>query len=118
MGLGFFPRQKDFSRSHPSILEGASHAEVIWNIIFRYVLPRLIDSIRLQIGPSIVYLIAAEMLVADVGFGYRIRLQYKLLNMAVVYPYLVILAAFGFMMDIALNQMQKRMCSWYIKETK
>ncbi len=46
-----------------------------------------------------VYLIAAEMVVGDVGFGYRIRLQSKLLNMSVVYPYLAMLAAFGFGMD-------------------
>lgn len=97
---------------------GASNAEVIWNIIFRYVLPRLIDAVRLQIGPAIVYLIAAEMLVADVGFGYRFRLQFKLVNMAVIYPYLVILAAFGFLVDFALTRAQKRMCPWYIKETK
>ena len=38
-------------------------------------------------------IVAAEMLVGDVGFGYRIRLQSKLLNMSVVYPYLALLAA-------------------------
>jgi ABC-type nitrate/sulfonate/bicarbonate transport system permease component len=94
---------------------GASHLEVIWNVLFRYVFPRLLDAIRLQIGPAMVYLIAAEMVIADVGFGYRIRLQSKLLNMAVVYPYLVILAAFGFLMDFMLTQAQRRMCPWYAK---
>jgi len=52
---------------------GASHVEVIWNIITRAVLPKLIDAVRLQIGPAMVYLIAAEMVVGDAGFGYRIR---------------------------------------------
>jgi len=92
---------------------GASHMEVIWAVIFRYVFPKLIDAVRLVIGPAIVFLIAAEMLVGDVGFGYRIRLQSKLLNMNVVYPYLALLAAFGFGMDYALKLLQKKLCPWY-----
>lgn len=92
---------------------GASHMEVICTIILRYVLPKLIDAVRLVIGPAMVFLIAAEMLVGDVGFGYRIRLQQKLLNMNVVYPYLVVLAAFGFGMDSILRQMQRKLCPWY-----
>jgi NitT/TauT family transport system permease protein len=92
---------------------GASHLEVIWAVIFRHVLPKLIDAIRLVIGPAMVFLIAAEMLVGDVGFGYRIRLQSKLLNMNVVYPYLAALAGFGFLMDFTLKQLQRKLCPWY-----
>jgi NitT/TauT family transport system permease protein len=92
---------------------GASHMEVIWTVIFRYVFPKLIDALRLVIGPAMVFLIAAEMLVGDVGFGYRIRLQSKLLNMNVVYPYLAMLAGFGFAMDYALRLLQRKCCPWY-----
>jgi NitT/TauT family transport system permease protein len=92
---------------------GASHLEVIGSAICRYVLPRLIDAVRLCIGPAMVFLIAAEMLVGDVGFGYRIRLQSKLLNMSVVYPYLALLAAFGFGMDYALSWLRRTWCPWY-----
>ncbi len=92
---------------------GASHLEVVWTIIFRQVLPKFIDAVRLSIGPAMVYLIAAEMVVGDVGFGYRIRLQSKLTNMSVVYPYLALLAAFGFGMDSLLRLLQRKLCPWY-----
>lgn len=92
---------------------GASHAEVIWTIIFRQVFPKLLAAIQLVIGPAMVYLIAAEMVVGDVGFGYRIRLQSKLLNMSVVYPYLAMLAAFGFGMAYSLSFIQRKLCPWY-----
>lgn len=92
---------------------GASHLEVIVAVIFRHILPKLIDAVRLVIGPAMVFLIAAEMLVGDVGFGYRIRLQSKLLNMNVVYPYLALLAAFGFSMDFGLKWLQTKCCPWY-----
>ncbi len=98
---------------HKAYTLGASHMEVVWSIVFRQVLPRFIDTIRLAIGPAMVYLIAAEMVVGDVGFGYRIRLQSKLLNMSVVYPYLAILAAFGFGMDFLLRRAQRRFFPWF-----
>jgi NitT/TauT family transport system permease protein len=93
---------------------GASNAEVIWNIIVRHALPSIIDTVRLQIGPAMVYLIAAEMVVGDVGFGYRIKIQSRLLNMNVVYPYLCLLASIGFGMDSALKLLQRRLCPWYV----
>lgn len=92
---------------------GASHLEVIWTIMFRHVLPKLIDAVRLALGPAMVYLIAAEMLLGDVGLGYRIRLQARLNNMDVVYPYIVLLAAFGFLMDYGLRFVQRKLCPWY-----
>lgn len=103
-----FPEELQFK----SYTLGASHAEVIFSIIVRQVLPKLLDSLRLSIGPALVYLIAAEMVLGDVGFGYRIRLQSKLLNMDVVYPYLALLALFGFMMNNLLRQAQRKLCPW------
>lgn len=91
---------------------GASHLEVVVKVIFYYVLPNIIDSIRLQIGPAMVYLIAAEMLCADEGMGFRIRLQSRLQYMDVVYPYLACLACFGFGMDFVLNRTKKAICRW------
>ena len=92
---------------------GASQVEIIWNVIVRHILPQLIDAVRLQIGPAMVYLIAAEMLVGDVGFGFRIRLQQKKLDMSVVYFYLALLAMFGFAMDYLLKTIQRFVCPWF-----
>ena len=95
---------------------GASPMEILWNVILRHILPKMLDAIRLQIGPAMVYLIAAEMVVGDVGFGYRIRLQSRLLNMSVVYPYLVLLAGAGFGLDYTLRFLQRTICPWYAGE--
>lgn len=91
---------------------GASHQEVIWEVIFPSILPKILDAIRMSIGPAMVYLIAAEMLVGDEGFGYRIRLVQKRLEMQVVYPYLVLLAAFGFSMDGGVRLLKSWLCPW------
>lgn len=97
---------------------GASHFDVIRNVIYKHILPKLIDSVRLQIGPAMVFLIAAEMVVGHVGFGYRIRLQSRLLNMNVVYPYLVILALFGYIMDYGLRFFLSKICPWYAVQSR
>ena len=92
---------------------GASQFECIWNVVYRQILPRMLDGVRLQVGPAMVYLIAAEYLVADVGFGYHIRLQGRLLDMSVVYVYLIILGAVGFGLDYLLIWIRRLLCPWY-----
>lgn len=94
---------------------GATQPEVIWNVVYKQILPRIIESVRLQVGPAMVYLIAAEMLVADTGFGYRIRLQSRLLDMRVVYVYLVVLGISGYAIDQALKHLARTVCPWYHK---
>ena len=95
---------------------GASDPEVMFNVILRCIWPKIITNIRIGIPTAIVFLIAAEMVVGHMGFGYRIRLQQKLLNMSVVYPYLAVLAAFGYMVDIGLRVLQRVACPWYSSE--
>ena len=97
---------------------GASAFEVAIEVVFKQVLPKFIDAVRLSIGPAIVFLIAAEMVVGDVGFGYRIRLQFKLSNMNVVYPYLALLAGCGFLLDYGFRLLQFKLCPWYQSNTK
>lgn len=91
---------------------GASNLEVIWNVVLRQIMPKIIDNIRLQIGPAMVYLIAAEMLVGQVGIGYQIRMQQRLLNMAVVYDYILILGLTGLLMDKAMGILRQKLCPW------
>ncbi len=91
---------------------GASHSEVVWTLLFRFVLPKLIETTRLTIGPAIVFLIASEVAFESSGFGYRIRLQYKLVAMDVIYPYLAVLAGFGFLIDHLLRRLERRLCPW------
>jgi ABC-type nitrate/sulfonate/bicarbonate transport system permease component len=92
---------------------GASRMEVIWNVVCQQILPRIIENIRLQIGPAMVFLIAAEWLVADVGFGYRLRIQSRLLHMDVVYIYLIFLGVSGFLCDWLLSLARRRLSPWF-----
>lgn len=92
---------------------GASNFEVVWNVILRQIMPRVIEAIRLCVGPAMVFLIAAEWASADVGFGYRLRLESRMLHMNIVYNYLIILGIFGYFMDWMLVRLRNYMSPWF-----
>ena len=94
---------------------GASEPEVVLDVIIPQVLPRVIEAARLQLGPAMVYLIAAEYAVADVGFGYGLRMRSKLLDMSVIYPYLVLLGAAGFFLDRGFSYARRWLCPWSVR---
>ena len=92
---------------------GASSGEVIYEVLWKQILPRVIESIRLQVGPAMVFLIAAEYAVGgDAGIGYRIRLQQRILHMDVVYIYLIILGTTGLLFDWSLTTLRRKLCPW------
>ena len=107
--------QKDVSQDaiDKAYTLGASEFEVIFEIIWMQILPRVIDNVRLQIGPAMIFLLAAEWIVADVGMGYRIKMESKILNMSVIYIYLAILGASGLLLERALLSLRRRVSPWF-----
>jgi NitT/TauT family transport system permease protein len=91
---------------------GASDAEIIYEVIWKQVLPSVLDSIRLHVGPAMIFLLAAEMLVGGEGMGFRIRMESRVLNMSVVYIYLAILGITGLIADYLLLWIRQRLCPW------
>ena len=92
---------------------GASQLELIWEVIFKQVLPRVLDAARLQIGPALVLLVAAEWMVAGEGIGYRLRLFYQRTDMTVVFVYVAILGVLGLATDYALMWTRRKLCPWF-----
>jgi NitT/TauT family transport system permease protein len=97
---------------------GASNAEVIFEVVFKQILPRIIEAIRLQVGPAMVFLLAAEYAVADAGMGYRMKIQSRLTRMDVVYDYIFVLAVVGYLIDVALVWLRNWFSPWFTKEEK
>lgn len=96
---------------------GSDSLEVITSVVLQQILPRIIEFVRIAVGPALIFLIAAEWANADVGFGYRLKLQSRLQNMNVVYTYLAILAITTSLIDYYLLILRKRLCGWFEKET-
>lgn len=92
---------------------GADTLEVIWDVCVKQTFPRVLEAIRLQLAPALIFLIAAEMVVADIGVGYRLRIQCRLLHMNVAYIYLALMGMIGVVMDVFFEVARKKLCPWY-----
>jgi len=90
-----------------------------WGIILRIVapqmIPRLMDSVRLQLCSAWLFLIAAEAIAAESGLGYRIFLMRRYLSMDVILPYVAWITFLAFMLDWALRATQRKMFPWLVR---
>ncbi|WP_315833660.1 ABC transporter permease [Bradyrhizobium prioriisuperbiae] len=92
---------------------GASTWQVALRVVLPQILPRLIDSLRLQLGPAWLFLIAAEAIASDSGLGYRIFLVRRYLAMDVIIPYVIWITLLAFLMDAALRLLQRKAFPWF-----
>jgi NitT/TauT family transport system permease protein len=75
-------------------------------------LPRLIDSLRLSMGPAWVFLISAEAIASDVGLGYRIFLVRRYLAMDIILPYVAWISLLAILTDAALQMISRKGFPW------
>ena len=91
---------------------GANSWGVMLRVALPQAMPRLIEGLRLSLGPAWVFLISAEAIAADVGLGYRIFLVRRYLAMDVILPYVAWIAVLAVLMDFALSRGSRRMFGW------
>ena len=91
---------------------GASSWVIAVRVALPQVMPRLIQAVRLSLGPAWLFLIAAEAIAADLGLGYRIFLVRRYLSMDVILTYVIWITILAFLMDYALRQTSKWLFPW------
>jgi NitT/TauT family transport system permease protein len=91
---------------------GASSLQLLLRVALPQAMPRLIEALRLSLGPAWVFLISAEAIAADVGLGYRIFLVRRYLAMDVIIPYVVWIALLAVAMDFALTRTSRLAFGW------
>ena len=87
---------------------GASTWQVAIRVVLPQVMPRLIESVRLMLGPAFLFLISAEAIAAESGLGYRIFLMRRYLAMDVILPYVAWITLLAYLMDFALARLSRR----------
>ena len=91
---------------------GASSTVIALRVALPQLLPRLIQAVRLSLGPAWLFLIAAEAIAAEQGLGYRIFLVRRYLAMDVILTYVIWITALAFLMDLALRRLSRRAFPW------
>jgi len=87
-----------------------------WGIILRVVtpqiIPRLLDSVRLQLCSAWLFLISAEAIAAESGLGYRIFLMRRYLAMDVILFYVAWITLLAFILDFLLRALNRAAFPW------
>lgn len=90
----------------------ASTWQIVVRVVIPQVLPRLIDAVRLSLGPAWLFLIAAEAIASTEGLGYRIFLVRRYLAMDVILPYVAWITVLAFITDYSLRWVGRRLFPW------
>jgi NitT/TauT family transport system permease protein len=91
---------------------GASTWVIVSRVVLPQVLPRLIDGVRLSLGPAWLFLIAAEAIASTEGLGYRIFLMRRYLAMDVILPYVAWITLLAALSDWLLRILSRRAFGW------
>jgi NitT/TauT family transport system permease protein len=91
---------------------GASTWLVAIRVVLPQIMPRLIEALRLSLGPAFLFLISAEAIAADTGLGYRIFLVRRYLSMDVILPYVAWITFLAYLMDFGLSRLSRSVFPW------
>jgi NitT/TauT family transport system permease protein len=96
---------------------GASTWQTVLRVALPQAMPRLIEALRLSLGPAFLFLISAEAIAAENGLGYRIFLVRRYLAMDVILPYVAWITLLAFLFDFALAKIARKGFPWaYVGE--
>lgn len=91
---------------------GASSLVIALRVALPQVMPRLIQAVRLSLGPAWLFLIAAEAIASESGLGYRIFLVRRYLAMDTILTYVLWITLLAFLMDWALRRLSDWLYPW------
>lgn len=92
---------------------GASTWQIIVRVVIPQVMPRLLNAVRLSLGPAWLFLIAAEAIASTDGLGYRIFLVRRYLDMETILPYVAWITLLAYLMDLGLKKTIRLAFPWF-----
>lgn len=93
---------------------GGSTWHMMIHVVLPQVMPGLINAVRLSLGATWLFVIAAEAITAEGGLGYRIFLVRRYLAMDIILPYVIWITLLAFLVDLALRKLSARLFPWSV----
>jgi len=92
---------------------GAGDFDVAYRVVLKQVLPRVLNSVRLNLKAVMLFLFAGEMIASTDGLAYRIALLRRHMGMDVIIPYVLWVALLLFLVDLAMRQTNRFLHPWF-----
>jgi len=92
---------------------GAGDLAIAYRIIFKQILPRVLNSIRLNLKAVMLFLFAGEMIASSDGLAYRIALLRRHMGMDTIIPYVLWVALLLFLVDLGMHTINRKLHPWF-----
>jgi NitT/TauT family transport system permease protein len=92
---------------------GAGDFDVAYRVVLKQIMPRVLNSIRLNLKAVMLFLFAGEMIASTDGLAYRIALLRRHMGMDVIIPYVLWVALLLFLVDLSMKVINRRMHPWF-----
>jgi NitT/TauT family transport system permease protein len=92
---------------------GARDFGVAYRIVLRQILPRVLNSIRLNLKAVMLFLFAGEMIASQNGLAFRIALLRRHMGMNVILPYVMWVALLLFLVDFSMRFLNRKLHPWF-----
>ena len=91
---------------------GGKRWDVLRGVIAPFIVPRIIDTFRVNMAASWNLVVVAELLAASEGLGKRILIAQKFLRTDEIFACLIILGLIGFAIDLFFRLLLRLTCKW------
>jgi NitT/TauT family transport system permease protein len=92
---------------------GAHDFGVTYSIVLKQIMPRVLNSIRLNLKSVMLFLFAGEMIASQDGLAFRIALLRRHMGMNVIIPYVLWVALLLFLVDLTMRVANKKLHPWF-----
>jgi NitT/TauT family transport system permease protein len=92
---------------------GAGDFDVAYRVVLKQILPRVVNSIRLNLKAVMLFLFAGEMIASTDGLAYRIALLRRHMGMDVIIPYVLWVALLLFLVDLLMRRTNRLLHPWF-----
>ena len=92
---------------------GAGDFDVAYRVVLKQIMPRVLNSIRLNLKAVMLFLFAGEMIASTDGLAYRIALLRRHMGMDVIVPYVLWVACLLFLVDWSMRFANRKLHPWF-----
>jgi NitT/TauT family transport system permease protein len=92
---------------------GAGDFDAAYRVVLKQILPRVLNSIRLNLKSVMLFLFAGEMIASTDGLAYRIALLRRHMGMDVIIPYVLWVALLLFLVDLGMRLLNRKLHPWF-----
>ena len=97
---------------HAAVTLGAESGQIFRHVIIPAIVPDIIAGIRVSAAASFGYCVAAELMGAMTGIGYRLVLARRYLLTGNIIVILILIAVLSFVIDFGVRKVDKALTSW------